>query len=221
MLEISREKILEWTSNQLLKVGDSRLIARFLDEVQPTNSPINENSAMFYPSAGRDMLTPLLLALPYCSKFYFYEKSHRSSKPPAIHTSLQGIAWPLPGSDSLNWCDEGGHWVMKFLIGGVKRTIYWGHSENTDFLDENIDLMFYFHRGDSMGEGGSGQQWDSNLLPELLMKVPNAETCLFVTDGVPGGFSNDYSSKTFELNLPFVELGRTYHCGRLRSLKKG
>jgi hypothetical protein len=218
-VEISREQILNWTSRELLKVGDSRLIARFLERVTSSNSMNDANSAMFYPSAGNDLLTPLLLALPYCSQFYFYARGLRASKPPAIQHALREIASPITDSEKLKWIDEAGGWVMKCIIGGIKRSIHWCNSENTDFLNENVDLIFYFHRGDSLGEGGSGQKWDSELLPKLLMKVPKGETCLFVTDGVPGGLSEGYSSETFELNLPFVERKRTYHCGRFISLQ--
>ena len=69
--EASREQILDWTSRQLMKVGDSRLIERFVHLVPPPKSLADGNAAMFYPSAGKDMLTPLMLALPYCTQFYF------------------------------------------------------------------------------------------------------------------------------------------------------
>jgi len=97
------------------------------------------------------------------------------------------------------------------------RTIYWVHTDNTDFLNENVTLGFYFHRGDSWGEGGSGQKWDSDLLPKLLLKIPKGTSCLYVTEGIPGGFAAEHSSESFELNLPFVERRRTYYCGRFQS----
>jgi hypothetical protein len=215
-LEANREQILDWTSRQLMKVGDSRLIARFVHLAPPSKSLPDENSALFYPSAGKDMLTPLLLALPYCTRFYFYERSQRRSPPPQIQFPLRAIASPIPGSERLEWADEAGRRVLKCIVGGINRTIYWCHSDNSDFLNENVDLQFYFHRGDSWGEGGSGQKWDSDLLPKLLSKIPKARPCLYVTDGFPGGFATQYSSESFELNLPFVERGRIYYCGRLR-----
>ena len=216
-VEASREQIMDWTSRQLMKVGDSRLIERFVHLVPPPKSLTDGNSAMFYPSAGKDMLTPLLLALPYCTRFYFYERSQRTSPPPQIQIPLRNIASPTPGSERLEWCDEAGRRVLKCIVGGINRTIYWCHSENADFLEENVALRFYFHRGDSWGEGGSGQKWDSDLLPNLLSKIPKNGSCLYLTDGIPGGFEVEQSSKSFELNLPFVERGRTYYCGEFRS----
>jgi hypothetical protein len=215
-VEASREQILDWTSRQLMKVGDSRLIASFTHLVPPPKLFPLENAAMFYPSAGKDMLTPLLLGLPYCTRFYFYERSQQTSQPPLIQTSLRSIASPPHGSERLAWGDEAGRRVLKCIVGGIMRTIYWCHSDNTNFLEENVALRFYFHRGDSWGEGGSGQKWDSDLLPKLLSKIPKNASCLYLTDGIPGGFAAEHSSESFELNLPFVERGRTYYCGEFR-----
>ncbi len=212
-VEVSREQILDWTSRQLMKVGDSRLIERFVHLAPPPKSLTDGNFAMFYPSAGKDMLTPLLLALPYCTRFYFYERSQRTSTPPQIHIPLRSIASPAPGSKRVEWDDEADRRVLKCIVGGVMRTIYWCHSDNIDFLEENVALRFYIHRGDSWGEGGSGQKWDSGLLPKLLSKIPKSASCLYLTDGIPGGFAAKHSSESFELNLPFVERGRSYYCG--------
>lgn len=211
----SREMLLDWTSNELMKVGDSRLIARFLRLVPPPATLVLDTSAaMFYPSAGRDILTPLLLSLPYCTKFYFYERGQRASTPPLIQAALREFASPPPDLARLEWREEGNRRILKFVAGGIPRTIYWSHSDNTQFLDEAVALQFYFHRGDSLGEGGSGQQWDSELLPELLLKIPAGASCLYLTDGIPGGFATEHSVEMFELNIPFVERGRTYYSGR-------
>jgi hypothetical protein len=216
-VDASREQILYWTSKRMMKVGDSRLIARFVHLVSPPMSMPDKSSAMFYPSAGTDMLTPLLLALPYCTQFYFYERNRQTSQPPPIQDALRLVALPTLGCSHLNWRDMPGRRVLKCIIGGISRSIYWCHADNTDFLGENVDLRFYFHRGDSWGEGGSGQKWDSDLLPQLLSKIPKNASCLYLTDGTPGGFLAEQSSELFELNLPFVERSRTYYCGRLSS----
>lgn len=215
-VEVTREEILKWTSRELLKVGDSRLIERFRRLAPAPKSLTDEKFALFYPSAGRDMLTPLFVALPYCTCFYFYEQGERAAGPPQIHVPLGKIASPVLGLGNLEWSDESGRRVLRCMIGGILRTIYWCHSDNTEFLEENVVLRFYFRRGDSCGEGGSGQKWDSDLLPKLLSKVPKDSTCLYLTDGFPGGFSAKQSLRSFELNLPFVERGRTYYCGELR-----
>ena len=210
----SREMVLEWTAKELMKVGDSRLIARFRRLAAPPTTLVPDAStAMFYPSAGKDILTPLLLSLPYCTKFYFYE-SNQLTPPSRVREALREFASPPQGQERLEWMDAGVRRILNFVVGGIPRTIYWSHSDNTQFLTEAVSLRFYFHRGDSEGEGGSGQQWDSELLPKLLLKIPAGESCLYVTDGMPGGFSKEHTSESFALNLPFVERGRTYYCGR-------
>ena len=168
---------------------------------------------MFYPSAGKDMLTPLLLSLPYCNKFYFYE-SHQRARPPRIQAALREFALPPKSQERIEWVSDGGRRVMNFIVAGIPRTIYWSQTDNTQFLNEAVNLRFYFHRGDSDDDGGSCQRWDSKLLPKILLKIPAGESCLYVTDGMPGGFSEEHTSEAFAINLPFVERGRTYYCGR-------
>ena len=210
----SREVVLEWTANGLMKVGDSRLISRFQRLlVPPATLSLDVSAAMFYPSAGEDMLTPLLLSLPYCTKFYFYERNCQA-RPPRIQAALNKLFSRPNGQERSEWIDDGFRKILKFSIGDIPRTIYWSQSDNMQFLNEPVDLRFYFHRGDSEGEGGSGQRWDSELLPKLFLKIPAGESCIYVTDGMPGRLSEGHTSGSFALELPFVERGRTYCCGR-------
>lgn len=68
--------ILGATARHFMKIGDSRLILRFTKELSPPSldGTLSSRSSLFYPSAGRDFLTPLLLGLPYCTQFYFFEQ---------------------------------------------------------------------------------------------------------------------------------------------------
>lgn len=216
-VEAYRGQILDWTSRGLMKEGDSRLIQCFVD-LAPAPGPLTERkAAMFYPSAGEDMLTPLLLALPYCTHFYFYTRDARTTEPPMIQRALRSITSVQQESGRMKWNYDGERQTLNCIIGGVSRAIYWCHSDNLEFLKENVSLQFYFHRGDSWGEGGSGQRWDSDLLPGLLSKIPRNGSCLCLTDGVPGGFTAEYSSDFVKLDLPFVERKRAYYYGELRS----
>lgn len=205
-----------WTAlnRGLMKMGDSRLISQFTKQIPPSNQTPSERSALFYPSAGVDMLTPLLLGLPYCREFYFYEKRQRQHAP-AITNVLARIPTirlrnqaRTPGG----WEQQSNHQYLELEYAGLLRRIYWICSDNLDFLQADVELAFYFHRGDSWGEGGSGQQWDSKLLPELMKKIPAGKECIFLTDGEPGGVDQQPFNV---LNFPFLERGRRYYYGSL------
>ncbi|BCO09217.1 hypothetical protein GF1_15930 [Desulfolithobacter dissulfuricans] len=78
-----------------------------------------------------------------------------------------------------------------------------------------MELSFYFHRGDSWGEGGSGQRWDSEHIPELINMVPYNKRCVFLTDGEPGGIDKECFELCSELSIPFLERRRKYYFGFL------
>jgi len=224
---MDQQLILRATRLGMMKIGDSRIVGRFLKLVQPpiTVSHLSDRSSLFYPSAGTDFITPILLGLPFCTQFYFFELGRRR-RPSASELnrrrlpSLAGILRNIKGGRFL----EGTQWIehddtdcLDFEFDNVPRRIHWVHADNTEILKKNIELRFYFHRGDSEGEGGSGQRWDSTLLPELIKLIPSGSSAIYVTDGQPGGFNPVKPFETFALDLPFIERGRTYYCGRLPS----
>ena len=158
----------------LLRLAGERL-------ARPAAEP-SPRAALFYPSAGLDLWTPLLLGLPYCRQFFFYER-FRDIVDPDVFADL--YAGHIRAVESEGW--ESDEYVVRFHHQGVPRVVRWVCRDNTDFLSQDVDLAFYFHRGDSLGEGGSGQRWDSLLIPALLEKIPAGSSSLFVTDGEPGG----------------------------------
>lgn len=198
-----------------MKVGDSRLVARFTKIIPPPaiDKYPSSKAALFYPSAGTDLLTPILLGLPYCTQFYFFERSH-SERQPQIANILGHIEGVRISTNTPPWKLNDDRQCLDFEFNGISRRLHWVHADNTAILQEDTELKFYFHRGDSWGEGGSGQEWDSKLLPELIKLIPASSSCIYLTDGIPGGFETQYSTETFDLNVPFIERGRTYYCGR-------
>ncbi|MEI6068622.1 MAG: hypothetical protein WCP96_14865 [Methylococcaceae bacterium] len=215
---VDQSSIFSAIANRIMKPGDSRLVARFTKIAPPPAIDVipSEKSSLFYPSADKDFLTPILLGLPYCTQFYFFEISHRNGKsPPNIIMILKGIKGVETPSHPPYWKSNGERQCLDFKFNGVDRRLHWVHADNKTFLQEDVELKFYFHRGDSMGEGGSGQEWDSKLLPELLRLIPTNSSCIYLTDGAPGGFDTQHSYETFELNAPFIERARKYYCGRL------
>jgi len=203
-------------NKRLMKIGDSRLISQFARQLQPPKVIPSENSALFYPSASIDILTPLLLGLPYCTQFYFYERGQARNTPP-IFTVLNKI--PTVRFDDRprppRWGQLDNTHYLDFEYDSIPRRINWIHSDNVEFLKSDVELCFYFHRGDSWGEGGSGQQWDSEHLPELINMIPAGKRCVFLTDGEPGGINKEYFESCNELNIPFLERERKYYYGTL------
>lgn len=212
---IDQSLILEATAKRVMKVGDSRLIARFTKILAPPAPEITPGpkSCLFYPSAETDFLTPILLGLPYCTQFYFFERSLHI-EPPSIANILRRIKGVQISASQSHWKSTDNQHYFDFEFNSIPRRLHWVHADNISILQEDVELGFYFHRGDSWGEGGSGQEWDSKLLPELLKMVPPHSSCIYLTDGVPGGFENHHSSEAFELNMPFIGIDRTYYCGK-------
>ena len=208
-------KSLRAISKSLMKIGDSRLISRFTKVFVPplVEAIPSQKSSLFYPSAGNDLITPIFMGLPYCTQFYFYDANH------SIPSSLPGILAGINGVSGITgtpqWVALRSNHYLNFEFNKIARRIHYIRADNTKFLEEDAELKFYFHRGDSMGEGGSGQKWDSEFLPELLKKIPKNEVCLYLSDGQPGGFDEHHSLEKIELNLPFVQRGRFYFCGKL------
>lgn len=213
---LDQSLILSAIAKRVMKAGDSRLVVRFTKIVPPPAIDVSpsKKASLFYPSAGTDFLTPILLGLPYCTQFYFFERSHQSERQPHIASILRHIEGVRIPTTPPQWKPNGNRLCLDFEFNGISRRLHWIHADNTEILQEDTELKFYFHRGDSWGEGGSGQEWDSKLLPELIKLIPASSSCIYLTDGVPGGFETQYSSETFDLNVPFIERGRTYHCGR-------
>ena len=209
-----------WTAikKRLMKIGDSRLISQFTKQIRPPRGTPSEKSALFYPSSSTDILTPLLLGLPYCTQFYFFERG-QTRNTPQINLILRKI--PTVKFDDRSrpprWGQHDNMHYIEFEYDGIPRKIYWIHTDNLEFLQLDVELSFYFHRGDSWGEGGSGQQWDSEHIPELINMIPAGKKCAFLTDGEPGGINKKYFESCSELNIPFLERGRKYYFGYLEN----
>lgn len=231
---MDRQAILKAVGKKMMKIADARLVAQFLRQYPLPSSPNNlsERASLFYPGAGRDFVTPVLLGLPYCTQFYFFECSPVSSckgKPPeALHSlcyilrkNINGVDIQLDFPRHPWYTKEDDADCLDFKYNGVPRRIHWMHADNTEIFKKNIELQFYFHRGDSQGEGGSDQRWDSDYLPELCKLIPSGSSALFVTDGSPYGFNerSEGISEAHKLTTPFIERSRIYYCGKLSSTR--
>jgi len=219
-LQIHCSNVLECVVEQTMKPEDSRLIRAFFSQREVLEDAPSPRAALFYPSAGKDVLTPLLLGLPFCSQFFFYDVSCRSphTKPERLSGWKQMLRKVLkvPPADILR--DEGGdsgeEATAAFVFDGVRRTLHLVGCDNREFLNRDVDLAFYFHRGDSVGEGGSGQEWDSRYLADLGQMVPGERVCQFLTDGEPGGLHPELGSELQIFPVASTRAERRYFVGQ-------
>ena len=247
---INRDLIIEYIMKQMMKPSDSRLVAQFIKLFPVPNhqNHLSDKASLFYPSAGTDFITPLLLGLPYCTQFYFFEliinrhnnsQLHRMNPRRQISPllGLRSILYKIVGTiqeTDFVYTRQDNTEFLDFVYEGVKRRIHWLHIDNMEIfnkdINKNIELRFYFHRGDNWQglhvSTSSGQHWDSEYIDSLRELIPSGSSALFVTDGLPGGFKDESASEVHKLNVPYIDQNgffdpqRTYRCGRLSSLKK-
>lgn len=224
-IKLSRDDIMRITNSGLMKEGDTRLINKF-NQAFPNrkyNLTNNTRSALFYPSSGKDWVTPILLGMPTCTDFYFYDND-TSKLRIRIESLLRDIRPIFSIRDELKdrsrvrprspFTDTDTLVQFAFEFESIKRTIHWVREDNLQFLASDVKLAFYFHRGDSLGEGGSGQRWDSTLLPDLFALVPKGQSCYFLTDGEPGQFHSGPLSDHISNEVTLVQKQCEYHFGK-------
>jgi len=207
---IEQRRISEAVINRAMKPEDSRLIREFFCQAHLPRQPPGSRDALFYPSSGHDILTPLLLGLPFCSHFFFYDNNIRRNRQRCDSHIKEYLGHRSTTERSLE-CENTE--IVTFDFWGIPRNLHFVSKDNRDFLRQDVDLTFYFHRGDSPGEGGSGQKWDSCELSNLGQQVENTGICQIVTDGEPGGLHPDVKSQMRTLRIPESERGRDYFLG--------
>ena len=209
-VNLGQNQVIDFVVNGLMKPEDSRLIPSFSRIAANPVLPPSERAALFYPSAGRDLITPVVLGLPYCTHFYFYD----ISGPPRQHHHIQTSLRHAIGTQMEAEYIDGEH-LLHFQVAGHHRVIHCVQRDNLDFLKRDVELLFYFHRGDSWGEGGSGQKWDTQHLNALARKIPPDSTCHIVTDGEPGGVHKGLLQVLHHMQPPITEHNRAYYYGKL------
>jgi hypothetical protein len=215
--ELAIQHVYGLIQRKLLKPEDSMLHLRMSQTLQdiPILSAQNRRS-LFYPSAGRDFFFPLLVGLPFCTDFFFYEQNRHRDALPKLRDAIGVFGRDILCHDIDGRDREG----IEFEFDSVVRRAWIVHEDNMTFLENKIPLGFYFRRGDSGedggGEGGSGQRWDSDLLPQLLALSDPADGCRILSDGAPGNLRKDIASKCKRISLPSSHRGRDYFYGVIR-----
>lgn len=170
--------------------------------------------ALFYPSSGEDFITPLLLGLPFCSQFIFYDSSnyhaHYFTK---LNSDLKQVLFEKKSIEDEGY-DDGDS--ISFYFHDIRRTIHLVRKDNQKFLSMDVDLAFYFHRGDDC-EGGSEQEWDSTYIFELFKKIAKGGVCQVVTNEEPGGSHDDLPPLLLRFEPPISERNRAYFLGEIPS----
>jgi len=216
---IGTSAVSNYVATRSMKPEDSRLIRSFFERNPVPAELPTEQAALFYPSAGDDVITPMILGLPYCSRFFFYDRRWRRGEQQVRHERAVRIRIRISailGIDrrGIAQNDQQDENILTFEVGGVLRTVHLVHRENREFLNRKVDLAFYFHRGDSEGEGGSGQEWDGRFILELGEMAPAAGSCMVVTDGEPGGLHCDLRQRLEPVvRIPSSHRGRDYYQG--------
>jgi len=224
-IELSLHRVHRLLTKNMLKPGDSTLHRKLFRSIEDVPKlPPNERRALFYPSAGRDFFFPLLVGMPYCTDFFFYDMRSPDDQRPTgdegrrlrnRHSRLQkgqeqlrdSIKELVPGS-TCQEKDFADGFCLEFEFDSVARRAWIVHQDNMTFLTNDVPLAFYFHRGDSIGEGGSDQRWDSDLLPKLLAKSDPGIGCYIFTDGNPGVLLESVAAKCQKVSAYFYGLIR-------------
>lgn len=170
--------------------------------IPQSNLELLQDKSLFYPCSGDDLLTPIELFAPYITDFWFVDRRYFATGRPAneqplvlaqhsnfkfLHKEIQGPAeWPTSNKD-ITPCvltETYLHIASQKEVRIHKRRGY-GFSalKNETRITNNLGVFFY--RGDSRGEGGSGNMWlISKHLEQVLTKI--TDNGLLVVDGSDG-----------------------------------
>ncbi|AGX88322.1 hypothetical protein [Candidatus Symbiobacter mobilis] len=171
-----------------------------------------QNTALFYPCSGNDLLIPIELFSPYITDYWFVDKGyftpgHQDTKHDKLdlpadqhqpllldderytlqNTSIQGQpSWHYRHSKDIEPCiltETYMHQESGRTIRIHKRRGY-GFS---GFRTEHFQLGVFFYRGDSQGEGGSGNLWlNDEHIDEICNRlIPHGLLALDGSDGSP------------------------------------
>jgi hypothetical protein len=209
-LEMPAEKLVGLAARRRfgIKQEDSWLFQAIQRESKSA-API-EGDSLFYPSAGSDFIFPVLAGLQSCTDFHFFEIGTQPDSM-KIKSSLRavgfGSAEKIESSNSLK--------VYEFEFDKIRRRLFFHKRNNLAFESLDVSLRFFFRRGDSPGEGGSGQLLDQDLLPQLLRTKASANGVFVLTDGEPGGLPESIASKLTQFYPPNSHRDREYFVGEM------
>ena len=184
---------------------------------------------LFYPCCGSDTTDAGKLFSPFVNQFHFADPFH-----PPIRVRRTTAGSPRPASSRRDLVTHqlpcignvvlGAYGSVPFELEGVS-----AYSHRKDglltLLEDLGPLAVFFYRGDSSGEGGSGQDW---LMPVLFDVVLSRmiDGGVIYTDGSNGGgfFQSEFPSGSHVTRLPMdaeVRHEMVYRNRLLRCVYKG
>lgn len=217
-IRLSSMDVLKLRVDAQMKPEDPRLIHWANQILEPMCNDRKPSGAFFYPSSGCDLITPMLIALPICDEFHFYDRAEirdwqRSLKQlRSILGNPKGFDIPQPLSADFE---------IQFDFEGTSRRILRVRADNREFLKSQARLALFFHRGDSEGEGGAGQPWDGEWFSRWKAMVPDGQLCAVLTDGTPYGLNEELANiLESEPGLLSTPHGQPYRCGIIQNHSK-
>jgi hypothetical protein len=214
-IRLSSMEVLELRVEGMMKKEDPKLIPWANEYLKPLRDAGEPSGAMFYPSAGSDIITPVLISLPFCTEFHFYDDGGAGEWRKALRHlcnilgNPRGLKVPDGGKQSFE---------VEFEYNGIPRRIFHVKADNEKFLQTCSRLVFFFHRGDSQGEGGSDQPWDGEWFARWKEMIPPGRPCAVLTDGIPYGLNTELARHlTKHPTLPSTPHRGTYSCGIIQS----
>lgn len=167
-----------------------------------------QDSALFYPCSGNDLLVPVEIFAPYVTDYWFVDcnyflNNHRADKQQAVlqndirykflSKNIDGPSSWLSSNRDITPCvltETYRHHESDRVIRIHRRRGYGFSALRNEKMIQSLGVFFY--RGDSQGEGGSGNWWlDRDHLDEVFDKLIDGG--LLVLDGSDGNPSKGNS----------------------------
>ena len=164
-----------------------------------------EDSVLFYPCSGDDWQVPVTLFSPYVTDFWFADKAYFLSSCRSGFSAPADMQQPLLAKNKRyiflgkeisgppEW-PSGNPDIEPCILTETYRHIQTGREVNihrrrgygfSAFEKEIEEVGVFFYRGDSMGDGGSGNMWlKKERLDKMLDKM--LDFGLIVSDGSDG-----------------------------------
>lgn len=183
-----------------------------------------QDSTLFYPCSGNDIIEPIRLFSPYVNEFWFVDKGYFT--PGHQDTKSYGMDVPADKRKPFLRNEADYEFISKsiegpptfkvaaYTRGDIEPCILTEHYRHTPsnrtiqihlrrgygfsaFRKEISSLGVFFYRGDSEGEGGSGNLWMApDHISEICFKLINGG--LIVTDGSQHGRGHNKKSREYK-----------------------
>lgn len=167
------EQCIEY-ANDYLQLETSRSLPKWQNQIQSSShldllhfsqlSVDIPKGSFFYPSSGNDFHLPIEVFSNYVNEFHFADALNRNYGQNK-HLKRNMITKEIP-------------WIGRIAMGETSQSqkainkshaIFHRKDGLLTLLEDIDDLTIFFYRGDSRGEGGSGQLWQGPVLLDYVL----------------------------------------------------